>query len=256
MIYDDLQMRLILLIDQASLPIYPSSPCKMSLPRIETANALSLPQFRSQYLPTISLTTETIALLDLPNGQYDITLESPASMDPSDLTQCYDLVAFTSSAAYATSGVGWVPRKKRKEMELLDLRYLLVKKALPAGASMAMDVPVEGFLSFMLTYEDGFEVVYCYEVHVQLHLRGLGVGTRLMDKMEEVGRKVGVEKAMLTVFRENKAALNLYQRLGYSEDDFSPRPRELRNGVMKSPTYVILSKNLKRSSSEARVLVP
>lgn len=66
-----------------------------------------------------------------------------------------------------------------------------------------------------------------------------------MNKMEEVGRKVGVEKAMLTVFRENGVALSLYQRLGYTEDDFSPKPRELKNGVIKLPAYVILSKKLK-----------
>lgn len=97
-------------------------------------------------------------------------------MTPSDLTQCYDLVAFTSSAAYAASSIGWVPRKKRKEMELQDLRYLLVKKVMPTGTSVAMPIPVEGFLSFMLTYEDGFEVIYCYEVHLQLHLRDVALG--------------------------------------------------------------------------------
>lgn len=126
-------------------------------------------------------------------------------------------------------------------MRLPDLRYLLVKPA----ASTAAD-NVEAFLSFMITYEDGHEVVYCYEIHLLDHLQGCGLGKHLMGIMEEVGRKVGVEKGMLTVFLENEGALRFYKKLGYVEDDYSPRPRKLRSGVVKKPDYIILSKALKR----------
>ncbi|KAF6234827.1 hypothetical protein HO173_007047 [Letharia columbiana] len=59
-----------------------------------------------------------------------------------------------------------------------------------------------------------------------------------------MGRKAGVEKAMLTVFKRNKAAMQFYERLGYEEDEYSPRPKKLRNGVVKELDYLILSKSL------------
>jgi len=97
----------------------------------------------------------------------------------------------------------------------------------------------------MVTYEDGYEVIYCYEIHLSPHLQGCGIGKHLMGIMEEVGKKVLLEKAMLTVFLENGGALKFYERVGYEEDDYSPQPRKLRNGVIKKPDYVILSKSLK-----------
>ena len=124
-------------------------------------------------------------------------------------------------------------------MRLPDLRYLLLK---PARSS---DVLVEGFISFMLTYEDGHEVMYCYEIHLSPQLQGYGVGKRLMGLMEDVGKKAGAEKTMLTVFVENQGGLAFYEKLGYCKDDYSPEPRRLRNGLIKKPDYVILSKLLK-----------
>ncbi|MCJ1294009.1 hypothetical protein MMC34_005566 [Xylographa carneopallida] len=132
--------------------------------------------------------------------------------------------------------MGWHPQKKRKEMRLPDLRYFLVKRT--------PESPPEGFLSFMLTYEDGKEVIYVYEVHLAETLRKGGLGKLLVGLVEEVGCKVGVEKAMLTVFVANEGARSFYERLGYDVDEFSPGERKLRGGVVIVPDYVILSKRL------------
>lgn len=216
---------------------------------IETANSLPLDQFRARYLPTTSPATDSVALLTTPNAQYGVTVETSSTIDPVDIGHCYDLIAETSSSAYAASSKGWWPNKKRKEMRLPDLRYLLVRKEISADLSVPVTAhttmnSIDGFLSFMLTYEDGYEVVYCYEIHLKECLRGLGIGKGLVEMMEEVGRKAEVDKAMLTVFLENGRALKFYRELGYKEDDYSPKARKLRNGVLKLPTYVILSKSL------------
>ena len=134
-------------------------------------------------------------------------------------------------------------------MRLRDLRYVLLlggRSGCCSGrrAEGETGSPVEGFLSFMLTWEDGVEVVYCYEVHLDEGVRGRGVGKRLMGCLEEVGRKAEVEKAMLTVFKKNRAAVRFYEGLGYGEDEFSPRPKKLRNGVVKELDYLIMSKSL------------
>jgi ribosomal protein S18 acetylase RimI-like enzyme len=215
------------------------------VPRIEAANALAPPAFQTRFLPcppaaATAAAAAAVALFQPPApdaAAYRIVLVHAAELARADLGACFDLVAATSAAAYAASSRGWRPAAKRREMRLPDLRYLLVRPAQGGGLP-------EAFLSFMLTYEDGCEVVYCYEVHVGERLRGMGLGTRLVGLMEEVGRRVGVEKAMLTVFVTNGGAAAFYARLGYGLDAYSPPARRLRNGVAKEPDIHILSKAL------------
>ncbi len=211
----------------------------MALPRIEAANALSLTVFRARFLPDDLWFGPVIQKIDGLRTGYALTLESSSTISSAKFEACFNLVTSTSSGAYSASSKGWSPSKKRKEMRLPDLRYLLVE------SMSSTDVPIEGFVSFMLTYEDGHEVIYCYEIHLSPKLQGCRIGRNLMGVMEDVGERAGVEKAMLTVFVENQRALAFYEKLGYSEDDFSPQPRKLRNGVIKKPDYVILSKSLK-----------
>ena len=136
----------------------------------------------------------------------------------------------------------------------MDLRYLLVRRSssLSSTTPTAGDTTtttetvaneIDAFLSFMLTYEDGYEVIYCYEIHLSESSRGCGLGKHLMGVMERVGREVGVSKSMLTVFLENEGAVRFYERLGYGVDEFSPEPRRVRGRVIR-PDYVILSKSL------------
>jgi N-alpha-acetyltransferase 40 len=78
------------------------------------------------------------------------------------MDDCFRLVEFTSSADYKRSRGGWKPKAKRKEMRLLDLKYLLVKH----------EDHIEGFCSFMPTEEDEYFVIYCYEIHLAPSLQG------------------------------------------------------------------------------------
>ncbi|KAI9712161.1 MAG: hypothetical protein M1812_006999 [Candelaria pacifica] len=206
--------------------------------RIDSANALQLSAFRTLYIsqPTYNPKGTGNGIV----AEHTLSIETAKSMSPTDFQACYDLIKVTSSEAYKNSSVGWSSTKKKKEMKLPDLRYLLVKRA-----NGSEDVAVVAFLSLMLTIEDNHEVVYCYEVHVSERVRGCGLGKHLMDTMETVGRSVGVEKVMLTVFLKNEAGIRFYERLGYTEDDFSPPAKRLRNGLLKRPNYVILSKALR-----------
>lgn len=225
------------------------------------------------------------AILSQSQSQQDSTfpprvdIYSAATISASDQEACLDLIEQTSSEAYAASSAGWSRTKKRKEMKLPDMKYLILRSPLdtsgesgggqaaaeqqsdnadsntasptpkesvqPVSASSTASRDVSGFLSFMVTYEDGKEVVYCYEIHLSPAARGRGVGRSLMDRMEGIGRAVGLEKAMLTVFKSNEIALRFYERLGYEIDEYSPQPRKLRNGTIKEVEYLILSKRLK-----------
>jgi N-alpha-acetyltransferase 40 len=173
---------------------------------------------------------------------------------------------------YKKSTIGWSPTHKRAEMREPDMRYLLindpaqpaptaledngVRSDLPEGLleknsdALSTETPVslpsilQGFVSFQITTEDSRPCVYLYEIHLQKALRGKGVGQKLMGIFEGVGKNVGVKLAMLTVFTQNEGALRLYERLGYTEWEGSPKAKKLRGGKIKQPTYVILEKVL------------
>lgn len=214
-------------------------------PTIDTANALSISDFHTRFLPDLPAALPPSP--STPSPSYNLTLESSSTITIADLQSCYELIKATSYDDYKASSKGWSRSRKMEEMKLPDLRYLLIKKTALTEANLTKKYASEdlmGFLSFMLTYEDGYEVIYCYEVHLQSELRGIGAGKSLMGIMEMVGRRAEVAKAMLTVFVENKGALKFYEKLGYERDEFSPAPRRLRNGVIKNPTYLILSKSL------------
>jgi ribosomal protein S18 acetylase RimI-like enzyme len=162
------------------------------------------------------------------------------------VTQCLNLIEETSKSDYVASEIGWSRVKKRKEMLLPDMRYIIFEDWFFGG----MEIDVAGFVSFMITYEDGHEVLYIYEIHFREKSRGFGWATMLMDIAEQIGWEVGVEKAMLTVFKANEKAISWYKKRGYDVDEYSPEPRKLRNGTVKESKYLILSKCLREEGED------
>lgn len=272
------------------------SVVEKELPLVERTNALSVHDFISRYIDSTRLH------IDIKTKQDDsptttkaqIHIYSASTIPSLDFEGCFSLIETTSSEDYKTSSMGWSPTKKRKEMRLPDMRYMVLRGPpqpspnpqrnhnnnsqtscstststsgdtsevsstseppdttpspanTPAASTTTTTTPsphseVLAFLSFMTTYEDGKQVLYCYEIHIHPSLQGQGIGRHLMSLFEETGRRIGLEKGMLTVFTANSAARKFYERLGYGVDEFSPGPRQLRNGTVKEPDYLILSK--------------
>ncbi|PLN82975.1 GNAT family acetyltransferase Nat4 [Aspergillus taichungensis] len=231
------------------------------LPLVERTNQLPLDEFISHYVPLEGLKFESPAQtantagraddeLDTARQVYTAELYSAENIPAEELEACFQLIEHTSSEAYQNSSVGWTPVAKKKEMRLPDMRYIVVRGR--ESSSTARDDagggkakgPFVGFLSFMVTYEDGKEVVYCYEVHIKPEAQRRGLGRWLLLAFEDIGRRVGLEQAMLTCFCSNAAAIRCYNALGYVVDESSPRPRRLRSGVVHEPDYMILSKPL------------
>jgi ribosomal protein S18 acetylase RimI-like enzyme len=197
---------------------------------------------------------------------YTLDIHTADSIPEPDFEACFALIELTSSKDYAESSIGWSPSKKRKEMRLPDMRYILLRRGNnndddnkkedstshpPPQSQVQMQVQRQrqrqkplGFLSFMTTYEDNKEVLYCYEIHLHPSTQGQGLGSQLISLFEDIGNRIGLEKTMLTVFRANAAAIRFYERMGYEVDEFSPQPKRLRNGKVKEVDYLILSKRL------------
>ena len=133
-------------------------------------------------------------------------------------------------------------------MRLPDMRYLALHETRAVNDTDTDTVPsaLAGFVSFMATYEDGREVLYIYEVHLAAAYQGKGLGRVLVQTVEGVGARIGVEKCMLTVFRRNQRAWSWYvgEGMGYAVDESSPGPVRLRGGRNRKRDYVILSKRV------------
>ncbi|KAL2802523.1 acyl-CoA N-acyltransferase [Aspergillus granulosus] len=186
---------------------------------------------------------------------YTLDIYTASTIPTPDLNAAFNLIELTSSAAYKNSSMGWSPTEKRKEMKLPDMKYMILRRTGfdenvgdggdSDGENSSPAGEFAGFLEFMVTYEDGYEVLYCYEIHLTPEAQGQGLGEELMARFERVGARIGLEKAMLTVFRSNRRAITFYERVGYTEDESSPRPRKLRNGTVKEADYRIMSKSLR-----------
>ena len=221
---------------------------------VESVNRLSPKEFFDRYLPP-DIIDRILPDPDPDPLQLKIHLEGANSFTciaSKLLDKCLRLIEITSADDYRHSDIKWSLAKKKKEMNLPDMKYLILARDSSEATNGEREAAVVGFVSFMITYEDGHEVIYCYEIHLDEAYQGLGIGKRLMAVVEVIGKEVGVEKAMLTVFKANQRAVKMYQDLGYVEDEFSPGPRKLRNGTVKEPSYVILSKQLQSSRRRKR----
>ncbi len=206
--------------------------------------------------------------------KYDL-INSATKLKPNEVETCLNLIEETSGADYRASSVGWDPVSKKSEMMDEDMMYFLVRQepanisspakgknaesienglSLPhsqAAASMISSVQnddnISGFISFMFTYDDppnqDREVVYIYEIHLRAQLRGCGLGSRLIKFVEKAAHGCGISKTMLTVFTKNKGARLLYERLGYTKDECSPKDRVMRSKTIKAD-YQIMSKEV------------
>lgn len=215
---------------------------------VETTNALSKLEFAREYCNSETLHESAREIEELTGRDVNIVLLSAKDLKSTHkdvLDACVDFVEASSADDYKKSEMRWSLTSKRKEMLLPDMKYLVMQERSSSSDNRDDGLqPVCGFTSFMITYEDGHEVVYIYEIHLQPAFCGLGIGKILLGLVEYVGRRIKVEKAMLTVFKSNKRAVKWYDRMRYTTDEFSPDPRVLRNGTVKEPSYVILSKML------------
>ncbi|KAK3057829.1 hypothetical protein LTR09_000904 [Extremus antarcticus] len=217
---------------------------KQSGELINNLNALSANDFQQQYLKPARLAPPTTEALEGP--QVEISFKASGDLTKDELSQCLNLIASTSRQHYESSGWGWHPRRKTREMKEAEMRYLLVRSTVstaPSGSEPVEEADIEGFLSFMLTHDSSppVPVLYVYEVHLVPRLRKLGLGAHLMRVVEEVAKDAGVEKVMLTCFVCNERARKFYESRGYGKDVISPEDRRTRAKIVKAD-YVIMSR--------------
>lgn len=122
-----------------------------------------------------------------------------------DRSWIFNCVKQHLSGMYTSSGVGWHPAEKRRELCSPFQHFLIVKD------HSQIDEGRLAFLSYRYDVEDSVPVVYVYELFVDRRGRRQGLATLLMRIVESLALKSKIHKAMLTVFNANVGALNLYR---------------------------------------------
>jgi len=74
---------------------------------------------------------------------------------------------------------------------------------------------------------------YLSNVSVYPEFRSFGIGTKLLEAVEEEAKSVGKKRVVLHAETHNTRAISLYERLGYKIESKSP-PLKIRNRLFES----------------------
>lgn len=137
---------------------------------------------------------------------------------------------------------GWSNPKKKKQLAAEASRYLIAWA--PDEAKGRRPV---GYINFRFEKHEcePVPVLYCYELQLEPEVQRKGLGQAMMRLLELIAVKQGMERVMLTVFRNNEAAKAMYAKMGYTEDEISPG----YDNKSKADKYIILSKFMLREAN-------
>ncbi|GMM31081.1 N-terminal L-serine N(alpha)-acetyltransferase NatD [Martiniozyma asiatica (nom. inval.)] len=170
------------------------------------------------------------------NG-YDYLILPALKLSQIQLVQCLNSIADSLDLHYTKlKGTTW-KEDKLKEMTDPDLVYILLP---------------DGFISLKIVGEFEFRMLYIYEIHIGPKLRNKGLGTRLMDIIQNIALDLSNNDSLrddwlennyqigngdvrklekgdsvitavgLTVFTDNINALRFYVKLGFLIHPTSP----------------------------------
>lgn len=143
------------------------------------------------------------------------------------LQHCFKVTEETSADMARATSIGWDSDRKLAEMREEHMRHLVIQSA--TGSPVA-------FSSFMVSEEDGIDVIFVYDIHVVAESRRKGYAATLMQVMEEVGCLTKMKEVMLSVFVANPGAIEFYSKQGYTKYKDEKHPKERKR---LRPGYVI-----------------
>ncbi|GAB4857301.1 hypothetical protein Ancab_015209 [Ancistrocladus abbreviatus] len=138
-------------------------------------------------------------------------------------------------------GPEWTAEVKVKYREMIasEARYIFVYES-PKPNSEDEHLLV-GFAHYRFTLEEELPVLYVYELQLEPHVQGKGLGTFLMQLLELVARKNHMGAVVLTVQKANLSAMEFYiTKLRYTISTISPSRVDPLIGLEKN--YEILCK--------------
>lgn len=125
---------------------------------------------------------------------------------------------------YRSSSWGLNLQEKKAELTHHRARHILV---FASGYRGSPDSVLAAFLHYRFDYDDEEipkrVVLYVYEVQVDEMFQRRGIGRGLMQATESIASVAGLDRILLTVFRNNENAMKFYtQTMRYIVDETSP----------------------------------
>ncbi|CAJ0588114.1 unnamed protein product [Cylicocyclus nassatus] len=132
----------------------------------------------------------------------------------------FDLFKENMYQLYAMSQWGWDPESKKAELGATTARFIIAKNE--KGEKI-------GYTHYRFDMDHNCPVLYCYEIQVVQKYQKKGVGTLLMQTLETLAEKTGMDKVMATVFAFNEKSLGFFHKLGYETDVTCPDENQGRD---------------------------
>ncbi|XP_076659562.1 N-alpha-acetyltransferase 40 [Halictus rubicundus] len=137
----------------------------------------------------------------------------------------FDVMERNMKTMYEQCDWGWDPIAKKQELTEPAAWYLVASS----------NNTFLGFSHFRFDIDHREEVLYCYEIQLEVAVRRKGLGQFMMSILESMALKNKMQKVVLTVFKHNLSAMQFFYSLGYKLDKTSPPVSDLLH-------YVIVSK--------------
>lgn len=113
---------------------------------------------------------------------------------------------------YYENSNGWDDNIKRHELFEDRARYLIAY----------VDEKPIAYVHYRFEFDQGELIVYVYELHVEEAHRNKGLGKFMVQAIEMIALKRGMELVMLTLFKEDEGAVRLFRRMNYQLHNSSP----------------------------------
>lgn len=94
-----------------------------------------------------------------------------------------------------------------------QLRHLLTRAHASTWVAVTEDDALIGYGTLLFRRDSSSARLYSFGVHPQA--RGAGVGWRLLETLEREAKERDIDKMILEVRADNRAAMRLYRRTGY-----------------------------------------
>ncbi|KAI6005314.1 acyl-CoA N-acyltransferase [Pisolithus orientalis] len=187
----------------------------------------------------VELAVSVPALYQADGRQFRISVRTAKDLSEHERAQIWELFEENMYTLYVDSSFGWTPRSKKQEMFDARSRFIIASQE---DALTPNPPDIVAYTIFRFDREERQDVVYCYELQVSKSARHCGLGKLLTQKLSDIGATWGMEKVMLTVFKDNQLALSFYRSVGFSIDEISPdHLANSEEGASHNTDYSILS---------------
>ncbi|XP_071551499.1 N-alpha-acetyltransferase 40 [Panulirus ornatus] len=158
-------------------------------------------------------------------------------VEPVMMQWAIDLCKRNMRGMYVKSSQGWHEDEKREEMTEDAAWYLFAIDTLS-------EKPI-AFSHFRFDIDYGDEVLYCYELQLEMDCRNKGLGKFMMQVLELMAFSNQMQKVVLTVFKHNPDGMAFFRKCRYETDETSPE-----DTFEESFDYSILSKSNKMKPTQ------